>query len=77
MATTKEFDIENPTTEMLAALQASAPAEDGFHVTKLSARDSKVFIEMLDGNSEPSEEVKATLVRARERYERLIGNPPR
>ena len=39
MATTKKFSIENPTDEMIENLEASAPGEDGFHVTKLSARD--------------------------------------
>ena len=60
MATTKKFSIENPTSEMIDNLEASAPGEDGFHVTKLSARDSAKFIEMLENPPEPSEEVRAT-----------------
>jgi len=34
MATQKKFDIENPTDEMIQNLEASAPEEDGFHITK-------------------------------------------
>ena len=77
MATTKKLDIENPTSEMIDNLEASAPDEDGFHVTKLSARDAAQFVEMLENPPEPSEEVRATLMRARESYQRLIRNPPR
>lgn len=72
MATTKKFDIENPTDEMIDNLETSAPGEDGFHITKLSERDSKRFIEILEDDSEPSEEVKANWRRARESYNRLI-----
>ena len=77
MATTKKFDIENPTDEMIENLEASAPGEDGFHVTKLSARDSARFIEMLEDDTPPSAEVQAMLARARASYQRLIRNPPR
>ena len=77
MATTKKFSIENPTDEMIENLEASAPDEDGFHVTKLSARDSAKFVEMLENPPELSEEVRTTLARARASYQRLIRNPPR
>ena len=72
MATTKKFDIENPTDEMIENLEASQPGEDGFHVTKLSARDSARFIEMLEDDAEPSEEVKAVWRKMREDAARLI-----
>lgn len=68
MATTKKFDIENPTSEMIDNLEASALAEDGFHVTKLSARDSKVVLDMLQNPPPPSEELK----QARRDAKRLI-----
>ncbi len=68
MATTKKFDIENPTDEMTDNLEASAPGEDGFHVTKLSARDSKILLDVLQNPPPPSEELK----RARRDAKRLI-----
>jgi len=73
MATQKKFDIENPTDEMIKNLEASAPNEDGFHITKLSERDSKRFIDILTDDSEPSEEVKANWRRAKESYEKWFG----
>ncbi len=73
MATQKKFDIENPTDEMIQNLEASAPGEDGFHITKLSERDSKRFLEILEDDSEPSEEVKANWTRAKESYEKWFG----
>ena len=72
MATTKKFSIENPTSEMIDNLEASAPGENGFHVTKLSARDSAKFIEMLENPPEPSEETKALWRQMREDSARLI-----
>ena len=68
MATTKKFDIENPTDEMIENLEASAPGEDGFHVTKLSARDSKILLDVLQNPPPPSEELK----QARRDAKRLI-----
>ena len=73
MATQKKFDIENPTDEMVENLEPSGPGEDGFHITKLSERDSKRFIDILTDNSEPSEEVKANWRRAKESYEKWFG----
>ncbi len=73
MATTKKFDIENPTGEMIQNLEASAPGEEGFHINKLSERDSKRFLEILEDDSEPSEEVKANWRRAKESYEKWFG----
>ena len=72
MATTKKFDIENPTDEMIENLTATAPGEDGFHVTKLSARDSARFIEMSENPPEPSEETKVRWRKMREDSARLI-----
>lgn len=72
MATKKKFDIENPTDEMIENLEASQPGEDGFHITKLSERDSKRLVEILTDESEPSEEVKANWRKAKESYNRLI-----
>jgi len=72
MATQKKLDIENPTSEIIENLEPSAPSEDGFHITKLSERDSKRFIDILADDSEPSEEVKANWRRAKESYDRLI-----
>ena len=72
MATTKKFDIENPTDEMIENLEPSQPGEEGFRITKLSARDSHRFIEILENHSEPSEEVKANWKRAKDDYNRLI-----
>ena len=72
MATQKKFDIANPTDEMIENLEPSAPGEEGFHITKLSERDSKRFIDILTDDSEPSEEVKANWRRAKESYDRLI-----
>ncbi len=68
MATTKKFDIENPTNEIIENLEASAPGEDGFHVTKLSERDSKVLLDILQNPPPPSEELK----KARQDAKRLI-----
>ncbi len=68
MATTKKFDIENPTSEMIDNLEASAPEDDGFHVTKLSVRDSKVLLDMLQNPPLPSEELK----KAREASKRML-----
>ena len=72
MATTKKFDIENPTDEMIDNLEASAPGEDGFHLTKLSERDSRRLVEILEDESEPSEAAKAVWREMREDYQRLI-----
>lgn len=72
MATLKKIDIENPTDEMIANLEASRVGEEGFHVTKLTERDSKRFIEILADNAEPTEATKATWRRARANYDRLI-----
>ncbi len=68
MATTKKFDIENPTDEMIDNLEASAPGEDGFHITKLSARDSKTLLDLLQNPPAPSEE----LIKAREVAKRML-----
>lgn len=68
MATTKKFDIENPTDEMIDNLEASAPGEDGFHITKLSERDSKTLLELLQNPPAPSEALKE----ARRDAQRLI-----
>lgn len=73
MATQKKFDIEQPTGEMIDALEPSAPGEEGFHIIKLSERDSKRLIEILEDDSEPSEEVKANWRRAKESYEKWFG----
>lgn len=72
MATTKKFDIEQPSGEMIEALEASKPGEEGFHITKLSERDSKRLVEILEDDSEPSEEVKAVWRKAKASYDRLI-----
>lgn len=68
MATTKKFDIENPTDEMIDNLEASAPGEDGFHITKLSAHDSKTLLDLLQNPPAPSEE----LTKAREVAKRML-----
>ena len=68
MATTKKFDIENPTNEMIENLEASAPGEDGFHVTKLSARDSKILLDVLQNPPPPGEELK----KARQASKRML-----
>ncbi len=57
---------------MIENIEASAPGDDGFHVTKLSARDSAIFVEMLENPPEPSEEVKARWRQMREDSARLI-----
>ena len=72
MATAKKFDIENPTDEMIENLEASRPGEDGFHVTKLSERDSMRFIEILTDDSEPSEAIKANWRKAKASCDQLI-----
>lgn len=68
MATTKKFDIENPTDEMIENLEPSAPGEDGFHITKLSERDSRQLLDLLQNPPEPNEALKE----ARRDYNRLI-----
>ena len=73
MATKKKFDIENPTEEMIENLGASQPGEEGFHITKLSERDSKRLVEILTDDSEPSEEVKVNWHKAKESYEKWFG----
>ena len=65
---TKKFDIENPTDEMIENIEASAPDEDGFHVTKLSARDSAILLDILQNPPPPGEELK----QARRDAKRLI-----
>lgn len=68
MATTKKFDIEQPTGEMIDALESSAPGEEGFHITKLSERDSKTLLDLLQNPPAPNEELK----KAREARKQLI-----
>lgn len=68
MATTKKIDIENPTDEMIQNLEASAPGEDGFHITKLSERDSKTLLDLLQNPPAPGEELK----KAREASKRML-----
>ena len=68
MATKKKFDIENPTDEMIENLEASKSEEDGFHITKLSERDSKTLLNLLQNPPPPGEELK----KARETRKRLI-----
>ena len=68
MATTKKFDSENPTDDRSENLEASAPGEDGFHVTKLSARDAAILLNVLQNPPPPSEELKT----ARRDAKRLI-----
>ncbi len=68
MATTKKFDIENPTDEMIENLEASAPGEDGFHITKLNERDSKTLLDLLRNPPAPNEELK----KAREASKRML-----
>lgn len=58
MTTTKKFDIEQPTDEIIEALEASQPGEDGFHITKLSERDSKTLLGLLQNPPAPSEALK-------------------
>lgn len=58
MATKKKFDIENPTDEMIENLEASQPGEEGFHITKLSERDSKTLLDLLQNPPEPGEGLK-------------------
>ncbi len=58
MATQKKFDIENPTDEMIENLEPSAPGEEGFHITKLSARDSQTLLDLLQNPPAPNEELK-------------------
>lgn len=77
MATQKKFDIENPTDEMIQNLEASQPGEDGFHITKLSGRDSKRFLEILEDDSEPSEEVNANWRNAKQAYVKWFGPRPK
>jgi len=76
MATQKKFDIENPADEMIENLEASTPGEEGFHITKLSARDSRRFLEIVADASEPTEEVKANWRGARASYEKWFGPRP-
>ena len=68
MATQKKFDIENPTGEMIENLEASSPGEEGFHITKLSERDSKTLLGLLQNPPAPNEAMKE----ARRDYQRLI-----
>ena len=68
MATQKKLDIENPTSEIIENLEPSAPSEDGFHITKLSERDSKPLLDLLQNPPPPSEELK----KAREAAKRMI-----
>ncbi|BCM91660.1 hypothetical protein IAD21_03535 [Abditibacteriota bacterium] len=68
MATKKKFDIENPTDEMIENLEASKPEEDGFHITKLSERDSKALLDLLQNPPAPGEELK----KAREASKRML-----
>jgi len=68
MATQNPFDIENPTDEMIENLEPSALSEDGFHITKLSERDSKTLLDLLQNPPPPNEELK----RAHETAKRMI-----
>ncbi len=68
MATTKKFDIENPTDEMIENLEASKAGEDGFHITKLSERDSKTLLDLLQNPPAPGEELQ----KAREASRRML-----
>jgi len=68
MATQKKFDIENPTDEMIENLEPSAPGEEGFHITKLSERDSKTLLDLLQNPPAPNEALKE----AHHDYKRLI-----
>ena len=65
---TKKFDIENPTDAMIDNLEVSAPDEDGFRVTKLSARDSQTLLDLLQNPPAPGEELK----KAREASKRML-----
>lgn len=68
MATTKKFDIEQPTDEMIENLESSAPGEEGFHITKLSERDSKTLLDLLQNPPAPNQALKE----AREARKQLI-----
>lgn len=68
MATTKKFDIEQPTDEMIENLEASSPGEEGFHISKLSERDSKTLLDLLQNPPSPNEELK----KAREASKRML-----
>lgn len=68
MATHTKFDIENPTDEMIRNLEASAPGDDGFHITKLSERDSKTLLDFLQNPPAPNDELK----KAHETAKRMI-----
>jgi len=73
MATQNPFDIENPTDEMIDNLEASAPGEDGFHITKLSERDSKTLLDLLQNPPPPGEELKKAHEAAKKMI--IIRNP--
>ena len=57
--------MENPTDEMIDALEPSQPQEEGFHITKLSARDSERLLAVLQ-NPPPGEELKKRVQPRRE-----------
>ena len=73
MAAKRKFDIENPTDEMIENLQASEPGEEGFHITKLSERDSKLLIEMLTNPPAMSDTAKENWRKAKNSREEWFG----
>ena len=70
MAVRKVETIED-TLAHVATSQPVSTQLDEVHVTRLSARDSRRILEILDSDDEPT----PALRRAKEKFERLINMP--
>ena len=73
MATARKVEpLEEKLEQATAAPSQAAPnPQDEVHITRLSERDSRRLLEILDSDEEPT----PALRRAKAKYERLIATP--